>query len=203
MSALGTGEAVTVASHVVLLGRSRTLALKIGLLTALLLAGCGGESPSGPSPPVPRIADAPESFRPTYRQANELIRVEGADGFQALIESAQGPVLVNKWASWCFPCREEFPLLRDFTLDNGTEILVIGLLSESNEDAARTFLRDHPVPYPSVIDTDTSIGSKLIPSIGVPATAIFSQDGERIAIHEGPFSSAKEVSEWLRGEGVT
>lgn len=67
-----------------------------------------------------------------------------------------GPVVVNFWASWCIPCREEAPLLVDFAR-SARNLTLVGVVFQDQPEAARAFEREFAVPYPSVIDTELRI----------------------------------------------
>ena len=77
-------------------------------------------------------------------------------------------VLVNLWASWCVPCREEAPVLERFYRgQHGDDTTVVGINVQDNEDDAIDFLRDHPTTYPQL----RSVGnerSSAFGSTGVP-----------------------------------
>ena len=70
-------------------------------------------------------------------------------------------MVVNKWASWCGPCRFEFPFFQEVAAERGDEVAFIGIDSDDSEDAARTFLDEFPVPYPSFSDPDEEIARAL------------------------------------------
>ena len=95
-------------------------------------------------------------------------------------------VLVNVWASWCAPCREEMPLLREVADTYDSQgLTVVGLNTKEPPEAAREFLDEiGGVPYPSVIDEDgeTAVAWGVF---GMPETFVVSPDGEILAKHAG------------------
>ncbi len=95
-------------------------------------------------------------------------------------------VLVNLWASWCIPCREEAPVLQDFYEQNrGRETTVVGIDVQDNEDDAVAFLREHPTGYPQL----RSVGderSDAFGSTGVPENFLVEPDGDLALIWRGP-----------------
>jgi cytochrome c biogenesis protein CcmG/thiol:disulfide interchange protein DsbE len=95
-------------------------------------------------------------------------------------------VLVNLWASWCIPCREEAPVLQDFYEQNrGRETTVVGINVQDNEDDAVAFLREHPTGYPQL----RSVGderSDAFGSTGVPENFLVEPDGDLALIWRGP-----------------
>lgn len=95
-------------------------------------------------------------------------------------------VLVNLWASWCIPCREEAPVLeRFYERNNGHEATVVGINVQDNEDDALAFLREHPTGYPQL----RSVGderSDAFGSTGVPENFLVEPDGDLALIWRGP-----------------
>ena len=95
-------------------------------------------------------------------------------------------VLVNLWASWCIPCREEAPVLQRFYEDNRhDDTTVLGINVQDNDDDARAFLREHPTDYPQL----RSVGderSAAFGSTGVPENFLVEHDGDLALIWRGP-----------------
>jgi len=68
------------------------------------------------------------------------------------------PVIVNFWASWCVPCRDEMPLLRDELAQHGPDDLaIVGVVFKDQADAARAFAESFGVTWPSALDPDGAI----------------------------------------------
>ncbi len=95
-------------------------------------------------------------------------------------------VLVNLWASWCIPCREEAPVLQEFYERNrGRDTTVVGINVQDNEDDALDFLREHPTGYAQL----RSVGderSDAFGSTGVPENLLGEPDGDLALIWRGP-----------------
>lgn len=169
-------------------------AFLIGLLTA---GGCSDSESSlyeAPDPPdyEAALADSPPKLAAIHDQANEILG-GGVDRFEARLRSLRGyPVVVNVWASWCGPCREEFPLLMEESAEWGREVAFLGVNSQDSEAAARTFLSEFQVSYPSYSDPDESIARELGADAGLPITLFFDRAGEPSRIKYGPFRSTGE-----------
>jgi len=95
-------------------------------------------------------------------------------------------VLVNLWASWCIPCREEAPVLeRFYRRRHADDTTVVGINVQDNRDDAGAFLRDHPTTYPQL----RSVGderSSAFGSTGVPENFLVDPRGHLALIWRGP-----------------
>jgi thiol-disulfide isomerase/thioredoxin len=127
-------------------------------------------------------------------QANELLD-GGTTAFEARLGELRGhPVVVNKWASWCGPCRFEFPFFQELAAERGDEIAFLGVDSDDSDDAARTFLEELPLPYPSYSDPDEEIARSLDAEREFPATVFIDSNGERVFVHRGAYASEKDLT---------
>ena len=174
--------------------------LLAALHAGLVLGGCGedGDEPSPAPDYAKKLAGAPPKLASIHEQANELL-AGGQDAFDDRMSSLQGyPAVVNVWASWCGPCRAEFPVFQQTAAAMGKEVAFLGVNSEDNDDAADTFLSTHQVPYPSYVDSDGSIADSLKATHGYPATAFFDPDGELSYTHSGPFQSQEDLEQAIR-----
>jgi len=102
-----------------------------------------------------------------------------------LSEMAGNVVLINFWASWCGPCREEMPLLN--ALHKKYEPLgftVLGVNVEEQVDNARGFLNDFPVDFPVLLDSNNQV-SKMYNVIAMPTTVVVDRDGNMRFLHKG------------------
>jgi cytochrome c biogenesis protein CcmG/thiol:disulfide interchange protein DsbE len=89
------------------------------------------------------------------------------DGRPIDLASLRGrPVIVNFWASWCIPCRDEFPLLRSTEQAHAADRLaIVGVLYKDDADPARAFAASMKADWPSVLDP----GARLATAYGVVA----------------------------------
>ena len=139
------------------------------------------------------LADAPPALKSLYERGDEL-RSGGLPEFEAQLAELRGhPVVVNKWASWCGPCRFEFPFFQEVAAKRGDKVAFIGVDSDDSEDAARTFLDEFPVPYPSYSDPENEIARSLDAEREFPATVFIDSRGEQVYVHRGPYTSAGDL----------
>jgi cytochrome c biogenesis protein CcmG, thiol:disulfide interchange protein DsbE len=170
-------------------------------LAALLMAGCGSSGNGEEGGKVPdyerALAGAPAPLAALYAQANELLP-GGAEAYEKRIAALRGyPVVVNVWASWCGPCRYEFPMLQELSARYGKRVAFFGVDSEDDADAAKTFLEEEPVPYPSYSDPDKEIFNSL-GARGFPDTAFYDRDGELIYVKQGQYADHEALEEDVR-----
>ncbi len=102
-----------------------------------------------------------------------------------LSEMTGNVVLINFWASWCGPCREEMPLLND--LHKKYEPLgftVLGVNVEEDAKNARGFLKNFPVDFPVLLDNKNQV-SKKYNVIAMPTTVVVDRDGNMRFLHQG------------------
>jgi len=141
---------------------------------------------------------APAALRALYAQGDELRHLQG-DEFVATVRRLRGyPVLINKWASWCKPCREEFPMLRRMSAKYGDRVAFIGLNAGDSNKKARAFLRKNPTLYPHVIDPAEQISSALRAKGGFPSTIFLDRDANIVTVDFGPFPTEAKLEQAIR-----
>lgn len=139
------------------------------LLLVLLLPGCVGQAPV-----VPDVG-APLGSR-------TLVERSPAQ-FERELETLRGQVVVvNFWASWCVPCREELPALQRIAEEyQGRDVTVLGVASDDEVAAADELLRSTGVTFPTVFDPGgvrTGIARDWSVT-GLPQTWVVAPDGTR------------------------
>ncbi|MGH2992242.1 MAG: TlpA family protein disulfide reductase [Solirubrobacterales bacterium] len=167
------------------------------LSAALTLAACGSdEGDETAEPPVSEAAlkGAPPKLAALHEQGDELLD-GGTEAFESRLRELRGtPVVVNKWASWCGPCRAEFPFFQSQAAKRGTEIAFLGVNSNDGEDSAREFLAEFPVPYPSYLDPKLEIAALIDAAVEFPATAFYDSKGELAYVRRGGYATEDELA---------
>lgn len=139
------------------------------------------------------LAGAPAPLAALHAQASELLP-GGKQTVRARLAALKGtPVLVNKWASWCGPCRAEFPFLQDASTRYGKQVAFLGLNSGDNRGNAASFLKKFPVPYPSVEDPKEQAAGALHAFTAYPVTIFFDAQGKQVFTHAGLYSSQEQL----------
>jgi thiol-disulfide isomerase/thioredoxin len=183
--------------------RTRPLLALLGLAVAgVLPAGCGsgeGGDRGGSHPDYAKaLAGSPAPLAALHAQANDLLP-GGGDAYEERLRRLRGfPVVVNVWASWCGPCREEFPVLQRLSARYGRRVAFLGVDSEDSNDAAATFLREAPLPYPSYTDQDRKIAESIGVHLGFPDTAFYDRAGRLVHLKQGPYRRTSELEADVR-----
>jgi cytochrome c biogenesis protein CcmG/thiol:disulfide interchange protein DsbE len=128
--------------------------------------------------------------RPTAPVA--ALPVLGNDGDGSLAEYKGKVVVLNFWASWCEPCREEMPLLqKTHEAIEAKGGVVLGVDTQDASNKAREFLAEVKASFPSVRDKDRSYGSQFGVN-GYPETFLIDRQGRIAALRRFPVTR-----EWL------
>lgn len=175
--------------------RQQTLTTALAACAALALGACGADEGAGnpdseltPAEATAPLENAPPALAAVREQANEIIE-GGTEDFERRISELRGhPVVINKWASWCGPCRLEFPWFQTQADRRAGEVAFLGLLSDDSEDAGATFLEELPLPYPSYYDPDQKLASLIEAPRNFPATAFYDSSGELVYTHQGVYA---------------
>lgn len=176
------------------------LALAAVVVAGLVSAGGGGDDTvhqvPGPGEDAElALAGAPEPLAALHEQGNEILG-GGAAAFRDRLRELRGyPVVVNKWASWCGPCRAEFPFFQRQALERGKEVAFVGVNSADNRGDAERFLEEYPVPYPHYEDPDSEIAAVFRGVQAFPSTAFYDKDGELVYLKQGGYATEGKLAE--------
>jgi thiol-disulfide isomerase/thioredoxin len=186
-------------------GFVRLIALLSAVLSVVALGGCGSGDPQSAATPADyerALADAPPQLARLYSQPNELLG-GGTEEFERMLRGLRGhPVVVNKWASWCGPCRFEFPFFQNQARKRGTRIAFLAVNSEDAREEARDFLEEYPVPYPSFFDPRSEIAELLGLERNFPTTTFYDPAGELVYTKPGGYASEAALEDDIREYSV-
>jgi thiol-disulfide isomerase/thioredoxin len=173
------------------------------LLAVLLLAltGCAAADEAAASG-TDFLADELRQDRPpAERPEAPPITGTSLEGEPIDLTAAEGPVVVNFWASWCGPCVSEAPHLAAISDEFADEgVRVVGVNLDTSETNARTFQRDHELPFPSISDPSKRVAAAFGRQgpAGLPTTIILDSQG-RVASRMLGAVTAAELALRLNG----
>jgi thiol-disulfide isomerase/thioredoxin len=159
----------------------RAAAVAVLALAVLVGASCARRSQA--------VAGSPAAPLP----ASGLLQPASASEVKAAVAAARGKVVVvNVWATWCEPCREEFPdllRLRRERGPRGVELILVSADFERQAAAAESFLREQGVDFPSYLKSgkDMEFIEEFEPrwSGSLPATFVYDRRGRLVEFWEG------------------
>ena len=183
--------------------RSRLRRSTVAVIVAVTLSGCGADSPNwagdADATPVSVPADVAgcESFTADGDASGGTAGLPAlrlpclVGGQEVTLDDLGGrPVLVNLWASWCAPCREEMPLLQAAYERFGDRIGFLGVNTQDTRPAAVSLLTDLGVTYAHVVDEDKALLTELA-APGLPVTLAVAADGRVVDRQIGEVSAAR------------
>jgi len=160
---------------------ARTFAVFLAVLAVVGLLGFGliskGNGRAGVGEAVPTA---------------ELPALSGA-GAGSLADYRGEWVLVNVWASWCGPCRNESPALQDFYERHRSELTVLGIDTRDLSEDGRDFVAEFDLGYPQLRDGDGDYAEEL-GTTGVPESFLVEPDGDLAAHFPGPFRDEEAIT---------
>jgi cytochrome c biogenesis protein CcmG/thiol:disulfide interchange protein DsbE len=167
-----------------------TLVVVVAL--AIGLTQIGGKDRSGESlidkvEAGQRLAGSQPRLAAIHAQSNEILG-GGTKAFRKRIDELSGlPIVVNVWGQWCDPCKREMPILNRASAKYGKRVAFLGIDVEDNTEAAKRFLAEIPVSYPSYDDKNRDIAG-IFNLRATPSTIFYDRRG-RPTIHQGEYQS--------------
>jgi thiol-disulfide isomerase/thioredoxin len=141
------------------------------------------------------LAGAPAPLAKLHAQGSMLLG-GGRAAFKARLTSLKGrPVVVNKWASWCGPCRAEFPDFQKASVKYGKRVAFVGVDGNDNHGDAQKFLKQYPVPYPSYEDPSGEIAQVLNATVAFPTTVFYDRSGHVAYLHQGQYLTGGKLEQ--------
>jgi cytochrome c biogenesis protein CcmG, thiol:disulfide interchange protein DsbE len=144
---------------------------------------------------VPSAVGAPLSSSPSPREgflAPEFT-LDSLDGDKVTLSKLRGQIVViNFWATWCLPCREETPALEksyEQYKDSGVVILGVNLTDQDSIREVESFVQEFRLTYPILLDRDGTVSNYLYQIKGLPTTFFVNREGIiRTVLVGGPMS---------------
>ena len=181
--------------------RFRTLAA-VGVLLPVVLAGCSTEEAAPEDdapvtvaevdtdlPPCPEQESAPSAVDPGIAD----VTLECFGGGRLDLGLTPGtPTVLNLWASWCGPCREELPFVEQLAATAGDRVRVMGVASQDGVPQASSFAADAGLSFPSAFDADGRLTAGL-GLTGLPHSVFLAPDGSVAHVEVGAVDSYDEL----------
>jgi cytochrome c biogenesis protein CcmG, thiol:disulfide interchange protein DsbE len=176
---------------------SRRRVVRAVALLAVLAAGCTAEPE--PAPPSPRgearaavVVACPipdrQSTAATALPDLELPCLGSAGGPAPplpLRRLTGTPTVLNLWATWCAPCREELPALARLHRAGAGRVRVVGVASRDRPGAATAYAAQAQLPFGSLDDADGRL-ARALRRPGLPVTVFLTADGAVAEVYQGP-----------------
>jgi cytochrome c biogenesis protein CcmG/thiol:disulfide interchange protein DsbE len=184
----------------------------VGILTAVAVAtataACGDGSTTDmavEAPPAARVEPSASAdriddpaLRRLHAQRNQLLEGD-REAFQARLAELRGtPIVVNQWASWCPPCRAEFPIFQRLAQKYAGRVAFLGVDMQDDREAAMTFMGEFPTLYPHYFDEDGSISRLFGGGRVSPTTGFYDARGELVFSHLGAYADDAQLDAEIR-----
>ncbi len=167
--------------------------LPVIVTLALLATGCS----AGSEPPDVKGQTTPVEGTQVGNLAPDF-QLQNLDGQTASLGDLRGePVLINFWATWCPPCRDEMPYLQQIYEEwSGKGLMLLAIDIGESPALVKEFLDEHNLSMPVLLDTESSVAEKYN-IIAIPTTLFIDKDGIIREKRIGAFSNKKEIEVYL------
>lgn len=121
-------------------------------------------------------------------------QLQDMEGQNVTLSNLRGnPIIINFWASWCGPCREEMPFLQQiYEKWNSEDVLLLTINLRETPSEITEYMQNNDLSFPVLLDVDGSV-TQNYNVIGIPTTFFIDKDGVIQSKRLGPFSSAAEI----------
>ncbi|MET9023849.1 TlpA disulfide reductase family protein [Actinopolymorpha sp. NPDC004070] len=109
------------------------------------------------------------------------------------------PTVLNVWAQWCGPCRQEAPHFQKLYAASGNSLRVVGIdYADPRPEIALAFARDLGLRYPQLADPDKRLLAPFGLLVGIPATVFVGADGKVVHVAHRAYDSERELRQDVR-----
>lgn len=122
-------------------------------------------------------------------------------GAQVSVRNLRLPAVINFWASFCGPCREELPVMQGLADRADGRYTVVGVDSGDRRQAAASFAADHGVSFPTLFDPDQRLANEL-GQAALPVTVFVNADGKKY-VHRSALTVDELIEKVREHIGVT
>jgi len=152
--------------------------LFVGVLLGLAVLFSGTGQPGSSARQLP----------PTIGSPVRDFELPDLDGSSLSLSSLQDkPVVINFWATWCGPCKEEMPLLDQFAIDYSDEMVVLGVNFAESPDVVARFVKEERIGFPILLDESGNVNNLYFVR-NYPTTFFIDGEGVLRAQHIGLLS---------------
>jgi cytochrome c biogenesis protein CcmG, thiol:disulfide interchange protein DsbE len=168
-------------------GLTRLRAVALLVVVGIVVPSCSGSSAN--PPPAGGSAAIVATSAPLLPTTAPGLPSFDSGRLDTLLAQLKGtPVVLNIWASWCGPCRDEAPFLSAAARRYGHQVQFLGVDILDQTGPAAQFAKEFHVPYPSVFDPTGDIRDGF-GFLGQPDTIFFDADGTKVKIVSGALTA--------------
>jgi cytochrome c biogenesis protein CcmG/thiol:disulfide interchange protein DsbE len=175
------------------------------LIAGLALASCGSEQSATTASDTPTAVAGADKLAACPATPSKPPASDGlpdvslpclGEGPDIRLADLRGPLVINVWAQWCGPCRDEAPYLAQLAKSGKVKMLGIDY-ADPRPELAVTFATGQGLAYPHLVDPDKAIQGPLKVG-GPPLTVFVDKDGAVVFVHRGVLTSQQQLDQLVK-----